>query len=339
MLKAATWVGAALGVAMAPAALALAVLAVASGGVYTATQPSRILDTRNYAPFTRIGTCTPSPCSTLGAGQSLDLQVTGDSLNGGGTIPTDATAVVIQLTGPNHVGSPTFLTVYPTPNGGSGGTGTGRTNASNLNLDPGQTDSDLDVATIGSGGKISIYNNLGSSDVVVDVQGYYEALTAAGASGPTGPSGPSGGPPGPSGPTGSPGPSGPSGPSAGPPGPSGPSGPSGGPPGPAGPSGPSGPSFNSYRAGTANLSSGSNSVAVSFSSPLASAAYSAHVQAEAPSGFFTAGSLGGAPQCGFFDVGGKATTGFTIVLRNCSGGGALSASNTITLDWEAIANN
>jgi len=58
--------------------------AVTSGGVYTATQPSRIADTRNFEPFLAehnkdVPFCfnNPNPdCTDLNAGQSMDVQVT-----------------------------------------------------------------------------------------------------------------------------------------------------------------------------------------------------------------------------------------------------------------------
>ena len=138
-----TYLGVVVALAMSVVALSIPASAiVSSGGVYTATLPTRILDTRNYSPFTRLGTCFPAGCVTLGPGQSIDVQVTGDALNGGGSMPADTTAVVVQFTGTDHIGNDTFLTIYPTPAGGSGGVGGGRTNASNLNLTQGQTDSE-----------------------------------------------------------------------------------------------------------------------------------------------------------------------------------------------------
>jgi hypothetical protein len=47
--------------------------------------------------------------------------------------------------------------------------------ASNLNLGPGQTAPNLVVAKVGANGRVSIYNARGSTDVVVDVAGWYGA--------------------------------------------------------------------------------------------------------------------------------------------------------------------
>jgi hypothetical protein len=57
--------------------------------------------------------------------------------------------------------------VYPT--------GTTRPLASNLNFVAGQTIPNLVIAKIGSGGRVSIFNNLGSTVVVADVQGWFTA--------------------------------------------------------------------------------------------------------------------------------------------------------------------
>ena len=59
----------------------------------------------------------------------------------------------------------TFLTVFPA--------GTTRPFASDLNPAAHDVKGNLTVGTISSGGKLSIYNNTGSVDVVVDVLGWY----------------------------------------------------------------------------------------------------------------------------------------------------------------------
>jgi hypothetical protein len=58
-----------------------------------------------------------------------------------------------------------YLTVWPS--------GEARPNASNLNFTAGQTIPNLVVAKVGSNGQISIYNNTGSTHVIVDVLGYF----------------------------------------------------------------------------------------------------------------------------------------------------------------------
>ncbi|MDP1804975.1 MAG: hypothetical protein Q8K72_07410, partial [Acidimicrobiales bacterium] len=86
---------------------------------------------------------------------------------GAGGVPVGgATAVVLNVT----VTEPTagsFLTAWPTSEN--------RPVASNLNFVAGQTIPNLVIAKIGTGGKVTIYNNLGSTVVVADVQGWFTA--------------------------------------------------------------------------------------------------------------------------------------------------------------------
>jgi hypothetical protein len=80
-----------------------------------------------------------------------------------------AQAVVVNLTVINHSATTTFVSAYP-----SGGT---RPLASNVNVDPAATQANLAIVALSSGGAISIFNSVGSADVVVDVQGYFAAPT------------------------------------------------------------------------------------------------------------------------------------------------------------------
>jgi len=58
-----------------------------------------------------------------------------------------------------------YLTLYPA--------GVPQPLASDLNWLTGQTVSNLVVVPLGTGGAINIYNYLGSTAVVVDLEGYY----------------------------------------------------------------------------------------------------------------------------------------------------------------------
>ena len=126
------------------------------GSQYFPANPARILDTRN-------GTGVPGGATgQLGTGGTLELQVTG-----AGGVPNNATAVVLNVTATDSPGPDSFLTAYPT--------GAARPFASNLNFTAGQTIPNLVIARIGAGGKVTIYNNLGSTFVVGDVQGWFTA--------------------------------------------------------------------------------------------------------------------------------------------------------------------
>lgn len=133
-------------------------------GTYHPVAPARVLDTRDG---------TGAPKAKLGAKKSLDLQVTGR----GGVPASGVSAVVLNLT---YV-SPTsggFVTAWPT--------GAARPVASNLNLVPGDARPNLVTVQVGFGGKVSIYNEVGSVDVVADVAGWYDIAAENGGSGNTG---------------------------------------------------------------------------------------------------------------------------------------------------------
>ncbi|MEY2416267.1 MAG: hypothetical protein QOH53_1601 [Ilumatobacteraceae bacterium] len=114
--------------------------------------PARLLDTRDG---------TGDHLGALGGGQTLDLQVAG---RGGVTDNPEAVALNVTVTGPT-AGS--FLTVWPS--------GEPRPFASSVNMIPGQTVPNMVLARVGANGKVSIYNNTGSTDVVVDVLGCFDA--------------------------------------------------------------------------------------------------------------------------------------------------------------------
>jgi hypothetical protein len=119
------------------------------------TSPSRILDTRG-APDGPIGVAAAAP---LRAAQIIDLQVTGVA-----GVPANATSVVLNVT----VTAPTdssFLTLWPS--------GETRPTASNLNWVANRTIPNLVTVQVGAGGKISLYNFLGTAHVIADLAGYY----------------------------------------------------------------------------------------------------------------------------------------------------------------------
>ncbi len=122
---------------------------------YVPLTPSRILDTRVNG-------------GKLGAGATRDLTVTGV----GGVPTSGVSAVVLNVTVADVSGPESFLTVFPT--------GSPRPLASTLNMTAGSTVPNLAVARVGSGGMVSIYNNAGTVDVVVDVEGWYSTSAGAG---------------------------------------------------------------------------------------------------------------------------------------------------------------
>jgi subtilisin family serine protease len=120
----------------------------ASGARYAPQSPYRILDSR-------IG--TGGFASPWNPGVTRDLTLTG--------VPNDASAVVLNVTATNPTAA-TFATLWPS--------GLARPNpASNLNVVPGQTAPNLAIVGIGANRKVSLYNDAGSTDFVVDVVGWY----------------------------------------------------------------------------------------------------------------------------------------------------------------------
>ena len=133
---------------------------------YFALNPFRILDTR---PGNCVQ-CSADP--TFGPNTTRKLQLTGvTGLSiGADPIPTDATAVVLNVTEvAGNAGS--LLTVYPF--------GTGMPRASNLNFAPGKVIANLVTVTLGQGGAVNIYNALGTVNVLADVEGYFEPKSSS----------------------------------------------------------------------------------------------------------------------------------------------------------------
>ena len=128
-------------------------------GAYTAMTPFRICDTRDIVP---INQCTGQ---TLGPNGTLTLQVTGEQNSQNQTVPSTATAVAVNLTAVNNSNGITYVTAFPA--GGSVPV------ASNINLSGRGGQANLVVVQASASGKISIFNAAGSTDVVVDVQGYF----------------------------------------------------------------------------------------------------------------------------------------------------------------------
>ena len=128
---------------------------------YMPLSPFRILDTR---PGSTCIQCSADP--TFGPNTTRKLQLTGVTGLPVGTdpIPTDATAVVLNVTEVAGTAS-SILIVYPF--------GTGMPTASNLNFPPGKVIPNLVTVTMGQGGAVSIYNALGTVNVLADVEGYF----------------------------------------------------------------------------------------------------------------------------------------------------------------------
>lgn len=113
------------------------------GDAYFTLSPTRATDSRTGPSF--------------GPGESRAVDLTP-------WLPASAKAVVYNLTATNTTWS-TFVTAYPA--------GTSVPDASNLNLVPGQTASNLAVTQLGAGGQLALRNAYGRVDLISDIAGYF----------------------------------------------------------------------------------------------------------------------------------------------------------------------
>lgn len=131
---------------------------------FVPVQPTRIFDSR---PGAGAG-----PKGKIGPGGTVDVQVAGVSVPGA-TVPAGATAAVLTITATEGTAT-TFVTAYPA--------GSPAPDASTLNPPAGADVPNLATVPIGAGGKITLYNNLGSVHLVADLAGYYVPSAGAGPS-------------------------------------------------------------------------------------------------------------------------------------------------------------
>ena len=186
-------VGLAIGIiAAATTGLRLATAASQSGqaSVLVPTVPCRLVDTRASEHVSTRST-------PIAAQEATDFAVWG--VNGSCDIPSNATGIASNVTAVNPTAS-SYLTVFPA--GGS------RPVTSNLNWTPSSPPTPNQVTVgLSTTGAITVFNNAGTIDVIIDIVGYYVPATGPGngSAGPTGPVGPVGpaGPAGPTGPAGS----------------------------------------------------------------------------------------------------------------------------------------
>jgi len=125
-----------------------------SGGRFTPLSPFRVLDSRPNG----VGLS-----SAWTAGQTRALTVVG--VAGSGVPAAGVTAVVLNVTGVSPSAT-THITVAPT--------GVPLPTASNLNLNAGDVRPNLVVVKVGPDGKINLFNNSGSVNLIADVVGFYD---------------------------------------------------------------------------------------------------------------------------------------------------------------------
>lgn len=124
----------------------------ANGARYSSLTPARILDTRDGTGGFR---------GPVGVEGTISVDVTGV-----GEVPaTGVSAVVLNVTATQPTAGESFLTVFPA--------GGDRPLASNLNFYAGQSVPNLVMAKVNADGKVSVFNNLGTTHVIFDVVGWY----------------------------------------------------------------------------------------------------------------------------------------------------------------------
>ena len=130
---------------------------------YGPLDPARIVETRSVPGYTTIDGQLQG-IGAIGAGQTLSVPVAGR-----GSVPsTGVSAVALNVTAVD-AGAESYLTVFPG--------GASKPNASNLNVLGGQTIANMVIAKVGADGSISIYNNSGFVNVVVDVMGWFSSTS------------------------------------------------------------------------------------------------------------------------------------------------------------------
>lgn len=152
-------IGAAVAVSLGTGGIGLVHATIDSGvkPVLVEIDPCRLMDSR---PDTQVG-----PRSTpLDVDEQYDVAAHG--MQGNCDIPAEAVALSLNVTGLNAT-APTFITVFPAD--------AAQPVTSNLNLVPGQAPTPNAVTTgLDPAGMFSLYNAFGTTDLVVDVNGYYE---------------------------------------------------------------------------------------------------------------------------------------------------------------------
>jgi hypothetical protein len=120
--------------------------------------PVRVLDTRGAGQTVGVPSAAP-----LGPNQTIDVQITG-ALSG---VPANATSVAINVTIDQDATLKSFLTVWPT--------GQTRPLASTNNAEPGFISPVSALMKLGTNGRISVFNQQGAVNVIIDVTGYFIA--------------------------------------------------------------------------------------------------------------------------------------------------------------------
>jgi hypothetical protein len=130
--------------------------ATTTGARFTPVVPTRVADTRAHSGEQLSG-------RTLGPARLVAVPVA-ETSSSPGLLPAGVAAVAGNVTVAD-TSDASYLTVYPD--------GAGRPVASDLNWTAGQVVANQVITQLGSDGALAIYNNSGSTDVIVDIFGYW----------------------------------------------------------------------------------------------------------------------------------------------------------------------
>ena len=133
------------------------------------TTPFRLCDTRPHGGSIPLNQCNEPGQGSLGSGAVRTIQATG--VTGSGVPLTGVSAVVLNVTAiqPN---TNTFITVYPA--------GAGRPATSNLNPLKGSIVANLVEVGVNGSGQIDVFNDVGVTGLIVDIEGYVNSGTSTG---------------------------------------------------------------------------------------------------------------------------------------------------------------
>jgi hypothetical protein len=143
-----------------------------TGALFVPVSPARACDTRAGQPANQCNAQGTS-AGTIGAGQARVVNLVNDF-----GVPAGATAVAVNVTA-TTTSAASYLTLWPD--------GAAMPFAASLNWAAGQTISNRVVATLGPAGTIDVFNAYGSTDVVIDVGGYFTTTGAGSGYFPTAP--------------------------------------------------------------------------------------------------------------------------------------------------------
>jgi hypothetical protein len=130
-------------------------------------EPVRVLDTRGPSNGP-IGVPAAAP---IGGGQTIDVQVAGFTDKSGNLlIPSNATSVAANITIDEDATLKSFVTVWPT--------GSPQPFTSANNAEPGLVMANSAILRLGTDGKLSVFNQRGDVNVIIDITGYFVACGA-----------------------------------------------------------------------------------------------------------------------------------------------------------------